>query len=630
VSIQLKHFTLLIKRLAFAYVLFFFARLLFFVFNFSFFGHYGLTETVKAFFYGLLFDTSAIIYINSIFILLHVIPIHLRDKKEYQQCLKILFLLTNSIAFLLNLIDTGYFPFSGKRSGMELLGVKGDIAPQLISYLTDYWYLLFLLMVYVWIIIKYYPKASSEKVNTYSIKQFGVEFILLIVASALSFLGARGGWNLKPLNTFDAARFVRTEMIALTLNTPFQLIMTVQQVGVEEKQYMPEELAKQYFNPIHQPKNLIDTSKPNIVLIIVESLGKEYVGYYNNGKGYTPFLDSLMQHSMVYTHAYANGKRSIEGIPSIIASMPSWMDNDYMNSYYQTNKLKSTGGYLNDIGYNTSFYHGGINGTMSFDNFVAVTEAGNYYGLNEYPDKKKDYDGNWGVYDEPYLQYYTKELTLKHQPFFSTVFTLSSHHPYNIPDNRKSLFADGTLPIHKSIRYADYSLKQFFETAQKMQWYKNTVFIITADHSAENEKPYYQTSQGKYEIPLIVFSPSSNKNLNTENPNTTQQLDILPLIANICNLPTRYFSFGNSSTTQNAFAMQYFGNIYQLIQWPYVYQFNGETGIGFYDLKKDSLMNTNIIHDKSTKEVARKMDSLVKSVIQQYNHALITNNTAIK
>lgn len=606
----------------------FISRLLFFVFNFSYFGHYGVEQIFRSFFFGLLFDTSSLVYFNALFILLHILPFHFRENNSYQTTLKVLFVSINAIALLLNLIDIGYFPFSGKRTGLELSGMKGDILPHVVNYISSFWYLTLILIFLIWVIYQCYPIAKPENLKNKKSKNILLEIFVMILFIGLSVLGARGGWNLKPLGTFDAARFVRTEMVALTLNTPFQMINTIQQVGVSEKNYLPDDIAKKYFNPVHQPLfNTDRNSKPNIVLIIVESLGKEDVGFYNNGEGFTPFLDSLMKKSIVYQHAYANGKRSIEGLPSIIASMPSLMENDYMNSYYQSNKLSSAGNYLQQTGYDASFYHGGINGTMSFNNFVAVTNGGKYFGKNEYPNQN-DYDGNWGIYDEPYLQYFANELAHKPQPFLSTVFTLSSHHPYNIPDDKKNLFIEGKLPIHKAIRYTDYSLKRFFETAQKMPWFNNTVFIITADHSAENEKPRYQTFNGMFEIPLVIYSPLFNQNEITENTETAQQIDILPIILKYAQYNKKYFSFGNAEN-KKSFAIQHFGNVYQLICWPYVYLFTEDNGFGLFNLSSDPLSNKNLYNDPLLNKTKLEMDTIIKSVIQQYNHSLITNSTFI-
>lgn len=633
-SISLKHFSLLAKRVILAYAVFFLARFLFFIFNLSYFTHYGFAEIIKSFFYGFLFDTSAIAYFNGIFILLHIIPTHFRERRLYQMLLKIIFLFTNGIALLINLIDIGYFPFSGKRTGMEVSGVAGDIPAQTLSYITHYWYLALIWIGIIWLMNIFYPAlkttSKDEKTNQYGLMQFGTEFILMLISASIMFLGARGGWNLKPLNTFDAARFVRTEMIPLTLNTPFQLLLTVQQTGVDEKNYFPAKEVDKIYDPVNS-NNLTNDSagKKNMVLLIVESLGKEYVGYYNKGNGYTPFLDSLMQYSTVYMHAYANGKRSIEGIPSIIASMPSWMDNDYTGSYYQSNILKSAGAYLTELNYDVSFYHGGKNGTMSFDNFVALTGAGKYSGLNEYPNKN-DFDGNWGIYDEPYLHYFADELSKKSEPFYSALFTLSSHHPYHVPKQYSGMFKEGSLPIHRTIRYTDHALQLFFDYAKTMPWYKNTVFIITADHSAENEKAYYQTSQGKYEIPFVVFEPQSISK-NVLKKETFQHTDILPFILETAGYKDPYFSFSSrGSKTSGTFAVQYFDHIYQMIQWPYVYQFNGDKGIAFYDLTSDSLMNKNLIDEKLILKTQNKMDTLLKSIIQQYNHSLISNSTRVK
>lgn len=616
---NLTNLHILARRLFWVYTLYSVSRLIFGIANISSFQAFSFTEIATAFIVGLRFDTTAIIYSNSLFIFAHLLPLPFRSHTIYQRLLKILFVVSNSIALLLNLIDVGYYPFSGKRSGAELLSLKHDISDQSIQYLKDYWYLLLILVGLIWLLIKVYPNTTSKQEN--APKSIWVELITLLGSSAILFLAARGSIGLKPLNTLDAARLTQPGLAALTLNTPFQFIMTVQQTGVLEKRYMSDQEAE----ALIQFKHVDSTLKPsqrNIVLIIVESLGKEYVGFYNEGRGYTPFLDSLSKHSTVYAHAYANGKRSIEGIPAIVASMPSLMNNDYMNSYYQSNALKSSGSLLHEIGYETSFYHGGKNGTMSFDNFISASGAGKYYGLNEYPNKQ-DNDGNWGIYDDPYLQYVAQQLSESKQPFFSTIFTLSSHHPYNIPAAQKELFPEGTLPIHKTIRYVDFALKHFFQVAQHTSWYDNTLFIITADHSSTNEQHKYATEEGMYRIPLLVFDPQKPGQQSITK--TTQQIDLMPLILRQAGYNKPYFAFGMSGNDSLGFAVQYINNTYQWIQHPYVLQFDGEKTVLFSRLNSDDQLEV-------CKEVDRKvsMEQQVKAFIQQYNSALIRNKTTVK
>lgn len=589
--------------------------MLFLAFNFGSFSQQPVLSIIYAVICGFWFDTSALAYFYAPVILLSVLPLSARNVQAYQNSIKILFMLGTLLVLLLNLIDVGYFPISGKRSGFELIKIQGSQNVSPLVYLRDYWYLLLILLCALWLTWKYYPKATAS-----SIKPKTIEWLLLIPLLMVLFIGARGGIGLKPLNTLDAARLTGADLMPLTLNTPFQMLMTIEQTGVTEKHYFDEAVISQLNNPSHTTTANGHALGKNVVLIIVESLGKEYVGYYNKGIGYTPFLDSLMQHSEVYMHAYANGKRSIEGIPAIIASMPGWLEGDYINSFYQTNKLRGIGYYLKQLGYTTSFYHGGKNGTMSFDRFVANTGAGAYFGLNEYPDKERDFDGNWGIPDEPYLQYVGHELSKNPQPFFSTIFTLSSHHPYQLPAAYKNTFKGGVLPIHATIEYADFSLRRFFEFAKKQPWYNHTLFVITADHSSENITPYYQTSQGKYEVPLVVFEPWNNTK--NEITSTADHLGIMPIILNRT-LPagSTYFSFSTKE------ALQYDGGFFQLIDYPFVYKFDGEKSAGFFKVDTDSLMKNDLTGKTDVRPLLHHYDSVIKVRIQDYNHRLITNQT---
>jgi len=568
---------------------------------------------LSAFVYGVRFDITAIIYTNALFILLILFPADLRNNKHYKLLTRIVFVLTNTAAILFNLIDIGYYGFSGKRSGMELFHLSNEWSGQFSAYVKDYWFLFMVLLLIVFVLIYFSRDKQTTKLN----QQKGNKlFQLVIFVFMTGFFGiiARNSVGVKPLNTLDASRLTKPELSALVLNTPFCMLMTMGQQGLESIDWMDDMEAEKIYNTTLQFNNAVPNRK-NIVLIIVESLGKEYVGFYNNGKGYTPFLDSLSNHSLVYWNAYANGKRSIDCIPAIVASMPSWMDNDYINSFYKSNRLKSTGSHLQEIGYDASFYHGGKNGTMSFDNFIATTESGKYYGMNEYP-KTGDFDGSWGIFDEPYLTYFCNELNDKKSPFFATVFTLSSHHPYHIPPQLNDKLESGTLPIHKSIRYVDYALAQFFTHAKNTNWYQQTLFVITADHSAINEQPKYQTTEGMFKIPLLFFDPSNAKH--EIRFHTVQQIDIMPTLLQFAGYNKPFFSFGKSMSDTDGFALQFVNNQYQFIQYPYQMMYDGNRPF----LKMDS---THIQDSAERMGMERKL----KAVIQTYHNKLIQNKTRV-
>ncbi len=616
-------FELLGKRFGLALLAATLLRLLFFIFN-SYFLQFPVAEILGAFVYGILYDVSALIYLHSLFIFIHLLPYSVFKHKITQGVLRILFVFFQGVFTLFNLLDTGYFPISGRRSGLDLFLMGKELDGMKTAYVVDYWYLFVLLFSLIWVQYKAYQKIGfRSEPKEDKAPHFVWQLLARLVLVALLIIGVRGGVQLIPLNTFDAARQTRPELVSLVVNTPFNMIISSQQSGLSERKYMSEEQAALWFRPKTQLPEA-GKGKRNIVLIVVESLGKEYCGFYNNGKGYTPFLDSLMGCSEVFTHAYANGKKSIEGIPAILSSMPSWMQTPYLSSYYQSNYLGGIGNNLQEIGYSAAFYHGGKNGTMSFDNFIALSNAGNYFGSNEYPNKA-DLDGNWGVFDKPYLAYFANELGTLPAPFFGTVFTLSSHHPYTLPAGDENKYPKGTLPIHATIGYADDALRQFFYLASQQPWYDETTFIITADHSADNETPYYQSNQGRFEIPLLKYVPHSAHG--SLNETTVSHADILNLVMQEVGYDKPFYSFGTYLKKEAAMpvAIQFQDRYFQAIHWPWVYQFDGENALGLYQVSQDSLMRNNLLFEEEYAGMRDSLAHMTKAVVQWYSNDIIAN-----
>ena len=616
---------ILIKRFSLALVTASICRVLFLVLN-KVLWAFPAAQLAESFFFGLAYDISSLVYIHGIFIGLHLLPIKIFNRVKTQQFLFSLFMLGQFLFIFFNFVDMGLYPIVGRRSGSELLAMANETDGLVLKYLTGYWYLFVLLLGLVYLNYFVYKKIKYTTTSAANESDSWLSAILLrFGVLVLVFVGGRGGLKLMPLNPFDAALNTRAELIPLVINTPFNMIVSMQSAGLKEKKYFNDEVQLiANFNPIKQVIHKDNSAlKRNIVLIIVESLGKEYVGFYNNGKGYTPFLDSLMKHSEVFMHAYANGKKSIEGIPAILSSMPSLMQVPYLSSNYHSNIIRSAGHYLQEMGYTSSFYHGGKNGTMSFDNYIALSNSGEYFGKNEYP-VSADFDGFWGISDRPYLQYVAKQIGNSKFPSFTSVFTLTSHHPYQLPVAELSRFKEGSLPIHKTIAYTDDALRDFFKTASKQDWYANTTFIITADHSAENENAYYQTPQGKFEIPLIMYRPMEV--LPKKRFETVSQTDMLQLILEETNYPKPYFSFGLGLNTDNTgCVMQFHDGYHQIIQWPFVLNFANDKATGLFHLEQDSLMKINQIENPL---YVNKRDSLTikaKAIIQTFNGHVIHN-----
>lgn len=450
----------------------------------------------------------------------------------------------------------------------------------------------------------------------------------MLVTLYFAIVGIRGGFkrDTRPISLNNAGAYINKPLeMAIVLNTPFTILRTLNKQALKPVHYFNNKKVEQIFNPVKNFKADSSMIKKNVVIIIVESFAKEYSGLLNKEltdyKGYTPFLDSLMQQSHTFTNAYANGRKSIDAMPSILTSIPSLIQ-PYVLSPYATNKLLGIGKILKKEGYKTAFFHGAPNGSMGFDAFVNLAGFDEYYGMDEY-NNKADFDGYWGIPDDKFLQYMAKSMDTFKQPFVSTVFTLSSHHPFKLPSEFKGKFKGGPLPIHKVIQYMDYSLKHFFEKVSKMSWFKQTIFIITADHCNQSYLPEYNTTLGRHAIPIIFYDPSNQKHIKLDST-LTQQIDIMPRLLRKLNYSGQFLSFGNDpENSKYPFVVNYNNGTWEYLQDPYFMQFRDNKIIGLYNYKSDRLLKHNLIH-KTVIDTTFMLNHL-KAFIQQYQNRLIEN-----
>lgn len=489
-----------------------------------------------------------------------------------------------------------------------------------------------LMAILVFLYRKTLPISITLKKNW---QYYSVSILLIPVIAGLLIAGMRGGFrhSTRPITLSNAGEFVdQASEVNIVLNTPFSLIRTLKVKPLKNVEFFSEQEVNAIYNPIHPGDSTQNPFiKKNIVILILESFSKEYLGGFNkdleNGtyKGYTPFLDSLMRKSMSFTNAYANGRKSIEGLPSVITSIPG-IQEPFVLSIYSNNKINSFGSLLASQGYNTSFFHGAPNGSMGFSSFTKMAGIKQYYGMSEY-NNDADFDGMWGIWDEPFMQFWAKKLNQFEQPFFSTLFSVSSHHPFKIPKQFEGKFAKGTLPVHQGIGYTDYSLRQFFKTASKMPWYKNTLFIITADHSSVASHNEYKTSIGAYSVPLLIFDPSGK--LKGQDDRPVQQADILPTILNLLHYKQPYFAFGSDMLNRSDdHPVIYFADdLYQIIIGDYVLKHDGKKALELYNYRTDRLLKKNILSEN--KALSSKMERVLKAFMQQYNKNMINNTLTV-
>jgi phosphoglycerol transferase MdoB-like AlkP superfamily enzyme len=628
---RVNEYKVLIYRLLLAYFFYFIARLLFFIFNASLLNIHSTYEFFRLYYHGLAFDTTAILYSNSLFIILSVIPAVINTKQNYQNMLFYVYFLCNIIIWSSNFIDLIYYRFIFSRTtfaAMDSLEHESNKWLLLGSFLVNYWHVFLLLFLssalWIYLYKKVKVRAEAPLVNG---KYFIISIIAFLGIVTLSVGGIRGDFkkSTRPINLLDANRHVNhISQGDFVLNTPFAIIRTLN-VNTFKKVAMVSDAAVQKFvQPIKQYQNRPAT-KPNVIVLIMESNGREYFGSFNKNqnilgyKSYTPFVDSLAQHSLIFTNAYANGFKSIHGMSSILAGVPSFKD-AYTSSAFVKQKTQSLVSVLNDEGYDTSFFHGAPNGSMGFLGFGNILGIQHYYGKTEY-NNDADFDGVWGIWDEPFFQYMKTVLDKKPQPFMATLFTVSSHNPYKIPEKYAGKFPKGDVNIHEGIGYTDYALRQFFATAKKEPWFKNTLFVLVADHTNTIFYEEYHKEFMRNTVPILFFS--ADERFKGVNDDWAQQIDIYPTVLDMIGYQKPFRSWGRSLVNtggQEPFVVKYSANLYQYMSGAYICTFDGKKAVGFY-AKDDKGMEQNLISNRTP-----EMDVLeikVKAFVQDYMNRII-------
>ena len=533
--------------------------MLFFIFNYSVFSGAGPAAIFYAFAYGLRFDLSTVLSVNALLILLSLLPMSFTETKGYGKLLTGIFIVGNAPFLWMNLADISFFPFTGRRTSSEIFKLASDVGAQTGQLLIHYWYIA-ILCAFFFAVLFFFSGKTAKKNLAPGLKGW----LLLLLASALTVGGIRGSMQQKPLLPGHAFTVQPAVLGNLVLNTPFVVFKTMGAVSLPKYSFFPNQKALR--NVLQAPETQfsgpIPAGKPNVVVIILESFASEYVGYGNPHGGFTPFLDSLLGVSLTFKNGYANGRRSVEALPAVLASVPTLSEDGFITGPFSGNEIHGLGEALAAKGYRTAFFHGGKNGTMGFDYFSGQAGFAEYYGLNQYPEPG-DYDGNWGIPDEPFLQFTARTLNQMPQPFAAGIFTLSSHQPYTIPDAYKGKFPKGRLPVHESIGYADYALRRFFAVAKTMPWFKNTLFVLTADHTQMHEYPEYDNTAAWYRVPIAFYCPAGNLPA-ADTGRVAQHLDIYPSVLDYLHIkPAKRLAFGQSVfNKEEGYALNYPNNDY--------------------------------------------------------------------
>lgn len=611
--------------LFFTLIGYFLTRLYFFAANASYFAAESLGNLLLAFFHGVRFDLSAMAFLNTPLLLVLFVSLWFRVLAKVNISLVFLYLfVVNTSAIVINFVDTIYFPYTDRRSGMEVFSMASDVVSQLPELVVVYWgYAVVSVLIfaaYFWLFSQIKKRAPLVCLNPIFL------FFLCFSLCLIFILAIRGGFQSKPIRSLNAYSYPSSSLGALVLNTPFTLLKEDADHLKKVTYFASDKDVRESLRAEKRHNKESEIKKHNVVILMLESFGLEYFGPPYGLKSYVPFLQELSEKGRFFPNGIANGRRSIEAVPSVLAGIPSLMPEAFMRSPYQSNTIHGLGQIVKPYGYSTAFFHGAKNGSMYFDDTTYRFGFDRYFGLNEYPNPS-NFDGQWGIFDEPFLQFSIHEMDKMPKPFMAGIFTISSHPPYTLPEQYMGRIEEGGIPMHRVIQYSDMALQRFFDEAAKKDWYKDTLFIITADHTSDNFDPAFATPLGRHQIPIILYQPNHELTPGVVT-DMAQQIDIPATIVDYLNLPERdkVLPFGRSLLEDDAQsdALIKAEDAYWLLsQGKYVKLPMLKGGV----IETGSLPRTFVRpNDKEARVDLDKLEQRLKAYVQIYTNGLIDNS----
>lgn len=553
------------------------SRLFFFFINSDLYPEVSTAHLVEMLLGGMRFDLTAVLYLSSVYLVLALLPLPLkvRNHRVYQTITRLFYLIPNAVGILVNCADMVYVRFTDRRTTCTFFAEfqhDSNLGTILLQSLWQYWYVTLFALAAISILISCSTKSCSLNpqptiFNIFSKRGRGDtsplfyylhETLLLCLIAYFTVIGIRGGFGryTRPITISNALQYAdRPQETAIILNTPFSLMKSLENETYRNPHYFERQDLEQIMSPIHRPDERAQEKRLNVVVLILESFSKEYIGFYNNpsfkggiGRGsLTPFLDSLLAQSVTYTYSYASGRKSIDAMPSVLSSIPMLIE-PYVVTPYATNEVSSLADCLNRKGYTTAFFHGAPNGSMGFQAFARAAHFNRYYGMDEY-NGEDAFDGTWAIWDEEFLQFFAHTMDTLPQPFLTTVFTASSHHPFKIPTRYEGHFPQGTIPLHQCVAYTDFALRRFFDYTSQQPWFDNTLFVLTADHTNQLTTPEYRNTRGLFAVPIAFYSPARLAP-DVRSQGAVSQIDIMPSVLNFLGYDKPYFAFGEDCLTQ--------------------------------------------------------------------------------
>jgi phosphoglycerol transferase MdoB-like AlkP superfamily enzyme len=589
-------------------VYFAFARLFFLLFYFDKTKELGTLTTLKTFVYGLRLDSSFAAYLCFIPFLAILFSVFINPKKigtiiKWYSAILIIFL------SLLLIIDASLYQSWGTRLDTSLLKYLNtpEIMIASVSTFQKITGTLFWLIT-SFVFIKFFNKVITKKINKVE-RGFWLQSVIFLLITAALIIPVRGGLQTIPVNQsnvyFSSKMFANHASINYVWN--FFNALTHKSSTKNVYKSFDDEVARNIINKrrnqllIADTDSILNTTKPNVILIVWESLTAKVVGSLGGEPNVTENLNKLSKEGILFTNFYANGDRTDKGIPAILSGYYPQPTQSIMKMPNKTRSLPMLPKKMIDLGYKTSFYYGGDLNFGNMNTYLRNAGITNFVDGNDFDEK--DWNSKWGVHDHVFMDRFAKDLSEKQsQPFFKIALTLTSHEPYEFPDEYKFGKDTEENKFRSAHAYTDKTIGNFIKFAKQQPWYKNTLIVIVADHGHPIPKQKGNfNAPSKFKIPMLWLGGALNKK-GIEIDNIASQIDISYTLLDLLNGDKSDFQFSK--------------NIFNTSNKQYAhYIFNK----GFGTLSKNGLFLYDYISKRPFIEEGietKKLDSLGKAISQ--------------
>lgn len=351
------------------------------------------------------------------------------------------------------------------------------------------------------------PNKEEPKPNVYALSGS------FVVAMALVFLGMRGGLNEIPITSSKVYYSSHKFANEMSVNPAYYLVENVLNSKKVESRahfnYMDFDSAKRRTVRLHETScdsttSILKMERPNIVVILLESWSADLIESLGGEAGITPNFHELEKEGLLFTNIYASANRSQHAMSSLfggLPGMPVTTITNHPDKYYAVPSLVKK---MDSIGYHTSFYFGG---ELNYGNILSYLRYNEFDDIVEAKDINEGFHkGKLGYHDTDVMPWYVEQLQDYPQPFFSTLFTQSTHSPYDYP----KIFEEMEWPqierqYVNSGHYTDIAIKMFMDKARQQSWYDSTLFVFVADHSHTSYKNHRIDSFDHHKIPMLIY-----------------------------------------------------------------------------------------------------------------------------